>query len=139
MYIYEKFSTWTNRDHRTKPDGGWSTMDEEYRDAILDNIMVYYLTRSITTSGRLYAEAFAPERLLQRLDSVPTAVPTGCARFKHDIMHALDWQLEDKYTNIVHSTYHQKGGHFIAMEQPEVLFKDFAKFVRKLQRLGVWQ
>lgn len=136
VYLYEKFSTWTKRDYRNQPDGGWSNMTENYRNAILDNIMIYYLTHSITTSTRLYAEAFSAAKQQQHLSSVPTNVPTGCARFREDIVHWMDWQLQDRFTNLVHSTYHDRGGHFIAMEQPELLFKDFVQFVRTLQRLG---
>lgn len=139
VYIYEKFATWTHSAHRALPDGGWSGLDEEYRDAILDNIMVYQLTHTITTSARLYAEATTADKLAERLDSIPTAVPTGCARFRQDLMHALDWQLQDKYTNLVHSTYYREGGHFAAMERPKAVYKDFAKFLRKLQKRGVWQ
>lgn len=128
--MYEKFATWTHGEHRSRPDGGWSGLSEEYRKAILDNIMIYQLTQSITTSARLYAENVA---IYDRLDTIPTAVPTACARFRHGLAHALDWQLQDKFTNLVQSTYHRKGGHFAAMERPMAVYRDFARFVRKLQ------
>lgn len=82
---------------------------------------------------RLYAESFAIRQQELRLERIPTNVPTGCARFRHDIMHELDWQLESKYHNLVHSTYHDNGGHFIALESPEELYKDFIHFVQKLK------
>lgn len=131
-YILEKFSTLTNGDNIHLADGGWSTFDDEYKDAILDNIMVYYLTNSITSAVRLYSESFTKQQFGYQLDRVPTNVPTACARFRHELAHMLDWQLEDKYTNLVQSTYHKKGGHFAALEQPELLFQDFAKFVKKV-------
>lgn len=132
-YILEKFSTWTNADNRALAHGGWDDFDAEYKDAILDNIMIYYLTKSITTSVRLYAESLSPKQLAYELDRVPTSVPVGCTRFKHSTMHVFDWQLQDKFLNMVHSTYHKKGGHFPALEVPDILFKDFAKFVRKVE------
>lgn len=134
-YILEKFSTWTNPANRELRDGGWSTFSQDYKDVILDHIMIYYLTHSITTSVRLYSEAFSSQQAAHGLDKVPTLVPTGCARFRHDLVHALDWQLIDKYPNLVHSTYHNEGGHFIAMENPRLLFSDFAKFVKIVQKL----
>lgn len=133
-YILEKFSTWTNENFRTLNDGGWNNFSSEYKDAILDNIMIYYLTNSITTSMRLYSESFTFKQLGLEIDRVPTDVPCGCSRFIHDMVHSMDWQLQDKYTNLVLSTYHDVGGHFAAMEQADLLFKDFAEFVRKVRK-----
>ncbi|ALC42557.1 Jheh1 [Drosophila busckii] len=131
-YILEKFSTWTNASYRALPDGG---LTRRYKlDALLDNVMIYYLTNSITTSQRLYAEAYTNEQRALRLERVPTNVPTGCARFKGDIMHFLDIQLQDKYKNLIHSTYYPRGGHFAALEVPQVLYKDFIEFVQKVER-----
>ncbi|XP_037945600.1 juvenile hormone epoxide hydrolase 1 [Teleopsis dalmanni] len=132
-YILEKFSTWTNPNYRNLTDGG---LTKRYKiDTLLDNLMIYYLTNSITTSQRLYAEAHSKANMGLQMDRVPTDVPTGCARFKYDIMHFLDFQLKDKFTNLIHSTYYGKGGHFIAMEAPSLLFDDFIEFVRKVEKL----
>lgn len=130
----EKFSTWTNPAYRDLPDGGFGN-DDFNLDHLLDNVMIYYLTNSITTSVRLYSEAFSAKQRAYQLDRVQTDVPTGCARFKHDLAHSLDWQLEDKYTNLVHSTYHLDGGHFAAMQLPDVLYEDFLEFVRTVRRI----
>jgi len=129
-YILEKFSTGTNPNYRSLKDGG---LDRDFtKDALLDNIMIYYLTNSITTSVRLYAESFSLRHMALKIDRVPTEVPVGCARFKHEILHFLDWQLSSKYENIIHSTYYLHGGHFIAFERPDLLYKDFIEFVKKL-------
>lgn len=97
--------------------------------------MLLYLTHSVTSSVRLYSEAFTTKQAEYGLDKVPTHVPTGCARFRHDMVHALDWQLTDKYPNLVHSTYHNEGGHFIALENPDLLFWDFIQFVSIVRNL----
>lgn len=114
-------------------DGG---LDNDFsKDALIDNLMIYYLTNSITTSVRLYSEAFSTQQRSLKLDMVPVSenVPVACARFKHDLMHSLDWQLRDKFPNLVQSTYHTDGGHFIALQKPAVLYKDFIDFVNKLK------
>lgn len=95
--------------------------------------MLYYLPNSITTSMRLYAESFGLKQFGMKLARVQTDVPTGCARFRHDVIHELDWQLRSKYPNLIHSTYHNTGGHFIALELPDLLYKDFIDFVKKLK------
>lgn len=131
-YILEKFAMWTHPDYKSFTDGGLDSR-KDLQDALLDNIMVYYLTNSITTSMRLYAESFTRKQRAYKMERVPTKVPTGCARFKNDFMHSLDWQLKDKYPNLIHSTYHKKGGHFIAMEAPKILYDDFLTFVKKVE------
>lgn len=56
VYIMEKFSTWTDPAFRNLPDGGLTqkfTLTE-----LLDNVMIYWVTGSITTSVRIYSETF---------------------------------------------------------------------------------
>lgn len=55
-YILEKFTTWTNPSWKDLDDGGL-TKKFTY-DKLLDNVMIYWVTRSITTSMRLYSETF---------------------------------------------------------------------------------
>lgn len=52
-YILEKFSTWTSTGYKNQPDGGLSKFNT---DELLDNVMVYWVTGSMTTSMRLYSE-----------------------------------------------------------------------------------
>lgn len=101
-------------------------------DALLDNIMVYYLTNSMTTAVRLYAEATSAHQRKYDLARVPTLVPTACARFRYDISHLTDWQLKDKFVNLIQSTWYLDGGHFAAMEVPKVLYNDFVMFIDKV-------
>uniref|UniRef100_A0A1A9UV51 Epoxide hydrolase n=1 Tax=Glossina austeni TaxID=7395 RepID=A0A1A9UV51_GLOAU len=129
-YILEKFSTWTNPQYKHLPDGG---LTRRYTlDALLDNVMIYYVTNSITTSVRLYAEQFSQSQGQLQLHRVAVTVPTGCVRFQNELMHFTDSQLKERFLNLVHSTYHNHGGHFAAMELPKILYKDFIDFVKKL-------
>lgn len=129
-YILEKFSTWTVTNYRDTDDGG---LDKHYtKDALFDNLMYYYLPNSITTSFRLYSEFATKRHFGLNINRVVTEVPTGCARFRYDLAHETDWQLSSKFKNLVHSTWHKKGGHFIALESPDVLYNDFIQFVKKL-------
>lgn len=57
-YVLEKFSTWTNRSYISKGDGG--LLEKFTLDELLDNVMVYWVTGSITTSQRLYSESVGP-------------------------------------------------------------------------------
>lgn len=54
-YILEKFSTGTDKAFRKLPNGG---LDKYKEDDLLDNVMIYYFTKSITSAMRLYSETF---------------------------------------------------------------------------------
>lgn len=129
-YILEKFSTWTDSTLRDTIDGGFDKIFT--KDALFDNIMIYYLTNTITTSQRLYAEAFSKRHFALQMDRVQVTVPTGCSRFKYDLAHELDWSLRSKFPNLIQSHYYNIGGHFVAMELPDVLYRDFTEFVKKI-------
>lgn len=111
-----------------------SYIDTIDRDAILDTLTIYALTNCFATSTRVYAETFSSRESNLQIARVPIDVPTGCVRFKNDIVHNTDWQLAEKYTNLVHSTYHEIGGQFAALEVPDVLYQDFLAFVDVVQQ-----
>lgn len=127
-YIIEKFSTWTNPDYRKLADGGL----EKYftLDSLLDNIMIYYLTDSITTSVRIYKESFIEDSIFE-IDRVPVIPPSACAHFKQELMHQPEFILKDKFLNLIQSSYFEDGGHFAALQLPQILYKDFIEFVQK--------
>ncbi|KAH8254317.1 hypothetical protein KR032_009456 [Drosophila birchii] len=128
-YILEKFSTWTNLKYRDLPDGGL-TKRFTY-DQLLDNVMIYYVTNSITTSMRLYAESMNKAQLALEVDRLPILAKSGCTRFAHEIIHSPDAVLANKFPNLVHSTHHPDGGHFPAFELPQQMYEDFIVFVKK--------
>ncbi|XP_055839475.1 juvenile hormone epoxide hydrolase 2-like [Episyrphus balteatus] len=130
-YILEKFSTGTNTSYRDLDDGGLFDMTIDL-DAMLDNIMIYYLGNKIMSSMRFYAESMTNKPSNFYMDRVPTYVPMGCIRFRNDIPTPIDWALKDKYRNIIHLDYSNRGGHFAAMEVPDILHQDIVTFVRKL-------
>ncbi|XP_058447699.1 juvenile hormone epoxide hydrolase 1-like [Malaya genurostris] len=130
-YILEKFSTWTNPAYRELPDGG--LLKYFTLDSLLDNIMIYYLTDSITTSQRLYAEFFTVREMSTGFDRVQTKVPSACAKFKYELFHTIDWALRDNFINMVQINHFEDGGHFAAMQLPSVLYNDIVQFVKKIQ------
>jgi len=65
-YILEKFSTWTNPEYRFRADGG--LLEKFTLDELLDNIMLYWVTNSFTTSVRLYAEQFTKASMTSGID-----------------------------------------------------------------------
>lgn len=129
-YILEKFSTAVDAKNRSDPEGG---LDNTFTmDSLLDNLMIYYLSKSFQTSVRIYHESFRKSQLRLKIDRVKCSVPMGVVRYKNDLHAVLDWVLKDKFTNVVHSTYHRNVGHFAALENPDLFYEDFVQFARKI-------
>jgi epoxide hydrolase len=114
-WIAEKFGEWT--------DGGLTAVD---RDQMLTNITVYWLTGTAGSSARLYYEA------VRAGSSGPPAVstvPTGVAVFPAEIAAPVR-RIAEMSNHIVHWTEFDRGGHFAAMEEPDLLVGDVREFFR---------
>lgn len=121
-WITEKFYTWMDCD-----DDIESIL---HKDELLTNISVYWFTGTITSSTRLYYELMHGGRLAFIEQAI--TVPSGIARFPQEIMRFPRHWVEQVFSNIVHWSEHDKGGHFAAMEQPESLVSDIRAFASKL-------
>lgn len=129
-YILEKFSTFTNPANLNTTDGG---LEKDFGyDALLDNVMIYYLTNSITTSIRIYYESTTLHELSYHIDRSPVVAPFGCARFQYDAYHMVDWAIIDKFPKLIHNTYHENGGHFASLQLPDILSADILQFASKV-------
>jgi len=112
---------------------------------LLDHVSLYYFTRSITSSMRLYYETTHPRQdikggkgkggpssplaFLQALSSWDVQVPTGFAIFPGEILYAPRKWLEDYFPRLRHYVIQERGGHFAAMEVPHLLARDVQNFV----------
>lgn len=61
-YLIEKFSTGTNYSYKSREDGGF--LEKYTYDELIDNLMIYWASNSITTAMRIYAEMFIKENFL---------------------------------------------------------------------------
>uniref|UniRef100_A0A3P8WPY6 Epoxide hydrolase n=1 Tax=Cynoglossus semilaevis TaxID=244447 RepID=A0A3P8WPY6_CYNSE len=131
-YILEKFSTWTNRDFRNLNDGGLTRKFS--LDDLLTNVMIYWVAQCIIPSMRFYKE-----NLSKGLDApharIPVKVPTGIASFPNELVHSPRLWAEQKYHNIVTFTYMARGGHFAAMEEPQLMAEDIQKFTKEGRKM----
>lgn len=112
-WILEKFWSWTDTDGDPVAALG--------ADRILDNVMVYWLTRSGASSARMYWESFGAR------PSDPVEVPTAVSVFPKEIFRPSRRWAERRYRNIVQWEELDRGGHFAAFEQP-------ALFVEQVRR-----
>ncbi|CAG0894760.1 unnamed protein product [Darwinula stevensoni] len=129
-YILEKFSTWTNKSSMGEWDGGLKSTFA--LDDLLTNVMVYWISNSITTSMRIYSESFSPAA--QGFDSVPVRVPTGMAAFPDEIFVHPKSFMEHRYYDIVTYDDMPRGGHFAAFQEPQILAQHFLKFLSLVEK-----
>jgi microsomal epoxide hydrolase len=120
-WIAEKFWAWTDNEGRIA--------DAVSADDLLTNISIYWHTRTGGSSARLYYESLGSGAV-----RVPptTKVPLGVANFPQEIITARRRWVEHE-NNLVHWTEHDRGGHFAALEQPDVLVDDVRTFFRSLR------
>jgi pimeloyl-ACP methyl ester carboxylesterase len=120
-WIVEKFKEWT--DSRDRPE------DAVDRDQMLTNVMLYWLTGTAGSSARFYYERAHASARGAMLAASPT--PTAVADFAHEIYRPLP-HLARRANNIVRWSRFERGGHFAAMEQPELLVDDIRAFFATL-------
>jgi pimeloyl-ACP methyl ester carboxylesterase len=124
-WIVEKFHGWSDIDQQSV-DG----LEAKFtKDEILTDISVYWFTASITASTRIYYES------RNFPASEPTGyitVPTAGALFPAEIYITPRLWAESQY-NIVRWTPMPRGGHFAAMEEPELLLEDVRAFFSSLR------
>lgn len=120
-WIVEKFHGWSDNDGNVE--------SAFTRDQILTNITLYWVTGTITSSARIYYESrHAPTARPVRYVEVPTAA----AVFPKEIYFTPRAWAEAGY-NIVRWTVMPRGGHFAALEEPELLVDDIRAFFRELR------
>ncbi|MEU8633964.1 epoxide hydrolase family protein [Amycolatopsis sp. NPDC048633] len=113
-WIAEKFEAWTN------PSGGID------RDRLLTTVSLYWFTRSGATAARfLYEAAHSGHGWL-----APSDVPAGWAVFDTS---PVVRKIMDPDEKIAHWSEFAEGGHFAAMEVPELLVTDIRAFFRDLR------
>jgi epoxide hydrolase len=122
-WIAEKFKEWT--DSHDRPE------DAVDRDHLLTNVMLYWLTGTAGSSARIYYErAHAHYR---SAPPEPSATPTALAVFRHDNFIPLR-HIAEQTNTIVRWTEYDRGGHFAAMEQPDLLVTNIREFFRQLRQ-----
>ena len=121
-WIIEKFQTWTDCDGDLKR--------VLTRDELLTNVMIYWATETIHSSTRLYYES--REQPLRLSSTNYVKPPVAVALFPREIPMPPRSLAERGY-NITRWTAMPRGGHFAAMEQPELLAQDIREFFRPLR------
>ena len=112
-WIIEKFKEWTGSDH---------DLPEEAvgLDAILTNVSLYWFTQTAGSAANMYYESMHGHDW-----PTPSQVPTGVAVFAEDVAIR---RYAEQSNNIVHWSDIDAGGHFAALETPDLLVADVRAF-----------
>ncbi|MBT2552312.1 epoxide hydrolase family protein [Arthrobacter sp. ISL-5] len=97
-------------------------------DDFLDNITLFWLTKTAVSSGRLYAENRSGF-----FDAKGVTIPVAVSVFPNEIYQAPRSWTEQAYPNLIHYNKLDKGGHFAAWEQPELFVEELRKGFRSLR------
>ncbi len=118
-WIVEKFQAWSNPAARLPEDA----ID---RDRMLTDVMLYWLTGTAGSSAQMYYEnmhgGWAPP--------TKSGVPTGVANFAGD---PATRPVAEHANTIVHWSEFDRGGHFAALEAPDLLVADVREFFRRFR------
>ena len=118
-WIVEKWRAWSDCD---------GDVERSYtKDELLTNVMIYWVTQTINSSVRLYRENRGEFGRTGRIET-----PTAVAMFPKEISHPPRSLVERGY-NVQQWTEMPRGGHFAAMEEPELLVEDVRAFFRGLR------
>lgn len=134
-WLVEKFRTWTDNDGAIE--------DAITRDELLTNISLYWFTQTINSASRIYYEAMhsfrqATQNLLQNLNPFDKTgdkanVPAAFALFPKDISSPPE-EFAERFFNVQRWKNMPRGGHFAAMEEPDLLAADIREFVSELPK-----
>ena len=109
-WIMEKFQGWS--EEAESPDERFDC------DRLLDNVMLYWLNNAGASSARLYRESFGNPNI----DAV--TIPSGCSIFPNEIITPSRRWAEQRFKDLKYWNEPEKGGHFAAMEVPELFIEE---------------
>ena len=123
-WIIEKMRSWSDIKN--------NDIESVYsKDTLLSNIMVYLVTKTFNTASWIYyGRREEGGRFLPKED-LPLKVPTAVALFPKEYLEWAPRSYVERIYNIQRWTKMPKGGHFAALEQPDLLVKDIVEFSKK--------
>jgi len=102
------------------------------KDILLSNIMIYLVTKTFNTASWIYYGRREEGGRSLPKEHLPLKVPTAAALFPKEYLEWAPRSYVERIYNIKQWTEMPKGGHFAALEQPDLLIKDIKNFARTL-------
>ncbi len=126
-WFFEKFHGWSDLKNKT-------IFDIYSKDNLLTNVMIYLVTNSFNTASWIYfGRREEGGRAMNIAGKVNT--PTGCAVFPKEFLSWPPKSYVERLYNVLHWSEMPSGGHFAAMEEPNLLLNDILSFTKKIKVL----
>jgi pimeloyl-ACP methyl ester carboxylesterase len=124
-WIVEKFRAWS--------DCGGDVEKAFSKDELLTNITIYWVTETINSSMRRYYESRNnPARDLHK-PRPRVSTPTAIAMFPGEKLLVVPRSWAERDYHVAQWTEMPRGGHFPALEEPELLLDDLRRFFRQFR------
>jgi pimeloyl-ACP methyl ester carboxylesterase len=125
-WIYDKFAAWT--DTGGEPERALS------KDDMLDDITLYWLTNTATSSAQLYWENNNNNFNAETQKTADIAIPVAVTVFPGEIYRAPRSWAQQAYRNLIYFHEVDRGGHFAAWEQPDLFAAELRAAFRPLRQ-----
>ena len=125
-WIIEKFNSWSDTE-------GDNIESAHTKDSLLTNIMVYLVTKTFNTASWIYYGRREEGGRLLSTDNRRVEVPTAAALFPAELLAWPPRSYVERLYNISHWSEMPRGGHFAALEEPELLIDDIRAFARTMR------
>jgi pimeloyl-ACP methyl ester carboxylesterase len=125
-FLYEKIAEWSESDLQPEKVIG--------RDAILDDITLYWLTNTGASSSRFYWENNNNNFSSKHQKTQEINVPVAISVFPHEIYQAPESWSRAAYPSLYYYHKAAKGGHFAAWEQPQVFTEELRAAFKTIRK-----
>lgn len=119
-FFYDKMNEWTY--------SGGDAEKSLTRDEILDDISLYWLTNTATSSAQLYWENNA-----NNFNAVDISIPAAITVFPGEIYQAPKSWAGRAYKNLIYFNEVKKGGHFASWEEPQLFAEELRAAFKSLR------
>ena len=125
-WIIEKFNSWSDT-------VGDDIESVHSKDSLLTNIMIYLITKTFNTASWIYYGRREEGGRILSPEGKRVEVPTAAALFPAELLSWPPRSYVDRIYNIKQWTEMPRGGHFAALEQPDLLINDIRAFARSIR------
>jgi len=124
-WIIEKMRSWSDVE-----DGNIESVYS--KDTLLSNIMIYLVTKTFNTASWIYYGRREEGGRSLPKEGLPIKIPTAIAKFPKEYLEWAPRSYVERIYNVKRWTEMSKGGHFAALEQPDVLVNDIIEFSKEI-------
>ena len=125
-WIIEKFNSWSDT-------VGNDIESVHSKDLLLTNIMIYLITKTFNTASWIYYGRREEGGRIISPEGKRVEVPTAAALFPAESLSWPPRSYVERIYNIKQWTKMPRGGHFAALEQPDLLIEDIRSFARSIR------